>query len=205
MGGRHPWQASRGKPMGDPGAAPELGDRNAWIVLGTVVGAHGLRGELRVKLHNPASELLSTLSHVTLRSPGEPQRRVALLSARAHAKDIWWIALEGCDEREQAMQLRDAELCVTRAELPALPEGEHYLVDLIGLCVRLPDGRALGRVDEVLEYPAACVLRVGVEAGVIEVPLLPPYVLEIRTAEGSVIVDQIEDLEVLPPPKVRRH
>jgi 16S rRNA processing protein RimM len=203
MGGGHPWHASPAKPAADA-AGCESNDASAWIAVGAVVGAHGLRGELRIKLYNPVSSLLSGLSHVTLRAPTGTQSRIAVLGARPRGKGLWQVALEGYDDRERATQLRGAELCVQRAELPLLPEGEHYLVDLIGMTARLPDGRALGRVDEALEYPAACVLRVTTEAGVIEVPLLPPYVLEIRAGEGSVIVDQIEDLEVLPQSKARR-
>jgi 16S rRNA processing protein RimM len=202
MGGGHPWHASQGKPSA---AAPTgEAEADAWVVLGAIVGAHGLRGELRIKLHNPASELLSTLSHVTLRAPDGAYKRIALLSVRSRGKGLWQVMLEGCDDREQAAQLRGSELCVPRADLPALPEGEHYLVDLIGLRAQLPDGSVLGRVDDAFEYPAACVLRVSIDAGVIEVPMLPPYVQEIRADEGTVIVDQIQDLEILPRPKARK-
>jgi 16S rRNA processing protein RimM len=173
---------------------------SALVPIGVVVAAHGVRGELRVKLHNPASTLLGTHADVIVRrGVDDAGRRVAVRSARAHGQGIVRVALDGCADRDAALALRGAELCVPRAELPELPEGEHYLIDLIGLEARTPDGRAAGRVQDVIEYPAAQVLRVAVAGGVREVPLLSPYVLEIRLDEGTLIVDHLEDLELEPP------
>ena len=176
----------------------------ALVPIGVVVAAHGLHGEVRVKLHNPASALLQMRADVVMRRGGEDRgQRVAVRSARAHGAGIVRLALEGCADRDAALALRGAELCVPRAELPALPEGEHYLIDLIGLEAKTPDGRSAGRVKDVVEYPSAQALRIEVAGGVREVPLLSPYVVDIRLDEGALIVDHLEDLDLEPPARGR--
>jgi 16S rRNA processing protein RimM len=175
------------------------------VPLGVVTGAHGLRGELQVKLLNPASELLATLEHVTLQREGLPDQNVTVRSAREHRKGLWLVALADCRDRDAAEALRGARLSVPRSALPALPQDEHYLIDLTGLEARSPDGRALGRVLEAIEYPAAHVLRVRVARGTLEVPMWPPYLVEVRIAEGVVIVDQLDDLELQPETEPARN
>jgi 16S rRNA processing protein RimM len=178
-----------------PGAGKTL------VPLGVVVGAHGLHGELRVKPYNPSSELLLSLPHATLRSAnGEEAREVAVRQARRHGQGLL-IVIAGCSDRDAAQALRGSELCVPRAQLPALSEGEHYLVDLVGLRAQLSDGHVLGEITDTLEYPASQALRVAVKDGAMEIPLIAPYVVEIRLDEGVVIVDHVEDLEVEPAHK----
>jgi 16S rRNA processing protein RimM len=180
------------------------GAGNALVPLAVVTGAHGVRGELRVKPYNPSSELLASLARATLRpAGGGAEREVALRDARRHGQG-WLVTLEGCTDRDAALALRGSELCVARERLPAPEDGEHYLVDLIGLEARLPDGRPFGEVQDALEYPASHALRVAVPGGAVEVPLAPPYVVEIRLDEGVVIVDHVEDLELEPARKSRR-
>jgi 16S rRNA processing protein RimM len=87
---------------------------------------------------------------------------------------------------------------VPRSELPVLDEGEHYLVDLVGLQVRLEDGTAIGVVEETIEYPAAQVLRVRVSRGVVEVPMFEPYLVAIEFEQGAVVVRHVDELDVEP-------
>jgi 16S rRNA processing protein RimM len=170
------------------------------IPLGLVGAPHGVAGELRVRLYNPDS---SALEHgrveIVLRGPGErgetPHRVVA---AKRSGLDFLLLALEGIADRDAAAALRGAELCVPRDALPPAREGELYLVDLVGLRAERPDGALVGQVRGVHEYPASQVLLVGVEGGTLEVPLFAPYFVEARVAEGRVIVDQLEDLELVP-------
>jgi 16S rRNA processing protein RimM len=172
---------------------------DALVPIGVVVAAHGVHGELRVKLFNPASTLLGERRDVVLRRGADDRgKRVVLRSARGHGQGVMRVALEGCADRDAALALRGSELCVPRSELPPLDAGEHYLLDLIGLAAHTPDGRAAGTVRDVIEYPAAQALRIEVEGGIREVPLLPPYVLEIRLDEGTLIVDHLEDLDLEP-------
>jgi 16S rRNA processing protein RimM len=170
------------------------------IPLGLVGAPHGVAGELRVRLYNPASEALERGGiEIVLRGPGScgeiPHRIVA---AKRSGVDYVLVALEGVGDRDAAVALRGAELCVPRDALPPAGEGELYLVDLIGLSVERPDGSAVGRVKGVHEYPASQVLVVAVQGGTLEVPLFAPYFVEARVSEGRVIVDHLEDLELIP-------
>jgi 16S rRNA processing protein RimM len=167
-----------------------------WVALGAVMGAHGLRGGLRVKQHNPDSELLLTLPEIALRLDGE-LRVYALTDVRPGGKGLL-MSLRGIDSIEAAQLLRGAELCVPRSWLPALAPGEYYVTDLPGLAVVTSAGEPVGTVASVLEYPSARALRVEAAAGVWEIPLLPPYLVEVDVEAGRVIVDDLADLELEP-------
>jgi 16S rRNA processing protein RimM len=171
------------------------GAADTLVPLGVVIGAQGLRGELRVKPYNPSSSLLLSLDRAQLRREGEPRpRERALLNARWHGQLVV-LSIPGCTDRDSAEALRGTELCVDRSQLPPLEEGEHYLIDLVGLEARLPDGTVIGTVRDAIDYPASCVLCIPTERGMLEVPMFRPYVVEVRMEERLVIVDQLDDLE----------
>jgi 16S rRNA processing protein RimM len=81
---------------------------------------------------------------------------------------------------------RGAELAVARATLPELSdEDEFYVFQLVGLTVELEDGRLLGRVREVLEYPANDVLELDSGASL---PLVEACVRQVDLAGGRIVV-----------------
>jgi 16S rRNA processing protein RimM len=168
-------------------------ENERWIALGVVMGTHGVRGELRVKLHNPESELLYDLDAVQLRAAGG-LRQYAIEQVRAGGKGVL-MRLGGVDTIEQAQALRGVELCVARSRLPALPDGEFYHCDLEGLTLVDATGATQGKVERVFDYPAASVLRVRTDRGVLEVPMREPYLVRIDLAAGYVVADQLDDLE----------
>jgi 16S rRNA processing protein RimM len=165
-----------------------------WVALAAVAGTHGLRGGLRVKPHNPDSELLFELPELALRLNGQLQlHEVAEL--RAGGKGLL-LQLKEIRTIEQAETLRGAELCIPRALLPALAEGEYYYTDLEGLAVLTPSGESVGVAEGVREYPASHVLRVRAATGYWEVPLREPYLVAVEVAQGRIVVDQLEDLDL---------
>jgi 16S rRNA processing protein RimM len=178
---------------------PAASKTQALVPLGVVIGAHGVRGELRVKPYNPSSDLLETLDQVILRPAGAADgRTIAVHSARRHGEGLL-LTIAGCNDRDAALALRGAELCVTRAQLPAAEPGEHYLIDLVGLEARLAEsGAVLGKVSDTIDYPASCVLCIETERGAIEIPMHERYVIEVRLDEGTVIVDHVDELELQP-------
>jgi 16S rRNA processing protein RimM len=164
-----------------------------WIPLGAVAGVHGLRGTLRIKQFNLDSQLLFELQEIALRLHGELQFH-RLTSVRDANKGLL-LELEAVRSVEAAEALRGAELCVPRELLPELPEGEFYFVDLEGLSVFTEDGAQFGVVERVQEYPASEVLRVQTDAGVYEVPMREPYLVEVDVAARRVVVAELGDLE----------
>lgn len=168
------------------------------VPLGVVAAAHGVRGEVRVKLWNPDSELFAELDEVFASGPSAaPRRTLHIEGLRPHNKGPI-VSFAGVRDRAAAEAMRGAELSVPRSMLPMPAPGEFYLFDLAGLEARRPDGTRLGRVRSVLSYPASDVACVETEAGLLEVPLLSPYLVEVRLDDGVIVVDELEDLEPQP-------
>lgn len=163
------------------------------VPLGVIVGAHGVRGELRVKLHNPSSEVLDRRKSVVLRHGAETSEH--RVSARRRHQDLLLITIDGCTDRDMAIALRGREVCVPRSHLPAPAPGEHYLIDLVGLRAERADGQSVGTVESVIPYPTVDALCVRTEQGIIEVPMLDPYFVEARVADGVVVLAHLEDFE----------
>lgn len=171
----------------------------ASIVLGYVAGAHGLRGEVRVQLFHAESEALRKGAHVSLArrasdgSLGEAQ--VLVVEGVAHSGSIARLALRGIRSREAAEALVRCEVSVPREALPPLGDDEVYLADLVGL--RAVQGeRELGPIEAVVHHPASDCVRIREAGGIREVPLVPPYLVEIDLRDGVVRFDLVEDFEL---------
>jgi 16S rRNA processing protein RimM len=164
------------------------------VDLGVITGTHGLRGGLRVKQHNPDSELLSKASELGLRAH-DALRVVDVIDVRNTGKGLL-MQLADVQSIEAAEALRGAVLCLPRAFLPRLEEGEFYHVDLQGLSVFTADGEPVGEVERVHDYPAAQVLRVRGADGVREVPMREPYLLGVELDQGRVTIDLWHELDV---------
>ena len=80
---------------------------------------------------------------------------------------------------------RGATLTVPRESLPALEEDEYYAFQLVGLAVEEEGGRALGRVRDVLDYPANDVLEL--DSGV-SLPLVEACVRQVDLTGGRIVV-----------------
>ena len=97
------------------------------------------------------------------------------------------------DDRDAALALKGARLFVPRADFPALPEGEYYWVDLIGLRVVNREGAELGEVQGVMDNGAQAVLIVRtIEQGKERERLIPfvgVYIDDVRLDEGVIAVD----------------
>lgn len=137
--------------------ADDRGERR--IALAAVAGAHGVRGELRLKLFSDSADSLAHHKKVFV---GGVERR--LLSARDGGK-MAVARLEGVSDRGAAEALRGSLIEVDRDALPALDEGEYYHADLIGLQAVNGDGTAVGKVVAVENFGAGDLLEIEVEGG----------------------------------------
>jgi len=145
------------------------------VVVGRVVGAHGLRGELRVRLLGEEANNLSAGSGVSLaREEGDPKAVEARVRAigsgrRGEAR----LALEGVDSRDAAEALRGRLVLAPAARLDPLAEGEYYQYELVGCRVEDAGGRFLGVVQGIWETGAPDVLVVAEGEGSRREHLIP--------------------------------
>lgn len=163
------------------------------VVLGVITRPHGVRGEVRVHRFNPGSSLLLELERVVLVPKHGARRELAIRAAkRSGDADVLW--LEGCARHEDAEALRGAELAVEREALPSPAEGEHYHVDLVGMKV-IEATAELGEVIGIASHPSVDVLRVRTGRGILEIPILDPYVISIDRHARTIEVAFSEDFE----------
>lgn len=131
------------------------------IVLGTIAGVFGFRGEVRLVLHHRESETLQQERPVTLVSP-EGERRAALLRSRPGAGKRVLGRIQGVDSEDAARALMDWAIVIRREDMPAPAAGEYYVHDLLGLPVRDTSGAERGVLVDVVPG--------GVDVWVIETP-----------------------------------
>ena len=132
-------------------ASPATGKR---VALAAVAGAHGVKGELRLKLFSDGVESLAHHSHLFVGG-----RELALRDIKDGGKTA--IArFEGVSDRAAAEALRGELVEIDRDALPPLEEGEYYHADLIGLPCVDENGAALGVVVAVENFGAGDLLEV---------------------------------------------
>ncbi len=124
------------------------------IALAAVAGAHGVKGDVRLKLF---SETSNSLSHYEKLFVGGIARR--LLSLRDSGKAAV-ARFEGVSDRSAAEALRGMLVEVDRSALPPLQEGEYYHADIIGLPAFDREGTRVGVVAAVENYGAGDLLEI---------------------------------------------
>jgi 16S rRNA processing protein RimM len=137
------------------------------VLVGVIVGAHGIKGE--VKLKSFTSDPLSIGRYGPLNSSSGKQFEISKLKA---AKDGFIASLKNVNDRNEAETLKGVELFVAREKLPKLKTHEAYAHDLMGLDVVLENGTALGKLVAMPNYGAGDLLEVAVD-GKAETVLIP--------------------------------
>jgi 16S rRNA processing protein RimM len=125
---------------------------NNTVTLAAVSGAHGVTGEVRLKLF---AESMDSLKRYKSFNDGA----LTIKSLRPH-KDGAIARFAEITDRNAAEKLRSAVLTVPREALPVLGEGEYYYSDLIGLPCVSTDGTDLGRCVAVENFGASDVLEI---------------------------------------------
>jgi 16S rRNA processing protein RimM len=161
-----------------------------FLEIGYVARPHGVRGELRVVTHDPASETLLDVDVVRI---GNADYEIE--QARA-VQGAFLLRLAGVGDRNRAELLRGQRVAVDRAQLP-LEEGEVFLADLVGCQVVLEDGRAYGTIAAIETGPQD---RLVIHDGDVErlLPLVPEFVIDVDLDAGRVVVAPPEDLPESP-------
>ena len=133
----------------------------------------GIKGEVRITLYAQDSTNLKEGKVLLLERAGKTID--AVIKRLRYQKDRPVVKLEGIDDRNAAEEIRGMEVSIYASDLEELPEGEHYVRDLIGCrVIDTTDGSEVGILTDVIQNTAQSIL-------------------EVRTAEGrSVLIPAVD-------------
>lgn len=152
-------------------------ERPEWIAIGQVTAPHGVRGAVRVFSLSDVPDRLFQVERVYVANGGG-HKSLEVRSARPYRSGMAVMRFAEVTTRDEAERMRGAYLLVPVDEVPPLPDGVHYVFEIVGLPVYLPDGSRIGTVQEVIPGKGAHDLYV-VERGPGKRPVLVPAAREI--------------------------
>ena len=123
------------------------------ITLAAIAGAHGVTGEVRLKLFAQGLDSLKLQKQVDVGG-----RKLTLSAIRPGAQPIARFAEIG--DRNAAEAVRGQLVTIPRSALPPLEEGEYYPADLIGLPCESRAGEPLGEVVAVENFGAGDIVEI---------------------------------------------
>jgi 16S rRNA processing protein RimM len=162
-----------------------MGTQRDQVLVGVIVGAHGIKGE--VKLKSFTSEPMSIGRYGPLQSASGQQFEITKLKS---ARDDFIASLRGIADRNTAEALKGTELFVAREKLPKLKTNETYAHDLMGLEVVLENGSKLGRLVGMPNYGAGDLLEVAVDGNseTVLIPFTSAFVPQDDFSNGRITV-----------------
>ena len=128
------------------------------VTLAAVAGAHGVTGEVRLKLFGEGVDALKRYAAFN-------DGALTLKKIRSDNKGGAVARFAEVPDRTAAEKLRGTVLTVPRSAMPALEDGEYYHADLIGLAAVNVDGEPLGRVAGIENYGAGDILDIEATDG----------------------------------------
>lgn len=168
--------------------------------MGRIAKAHGLKGEVVVAGVRLTLDEFKQLAVVHARARDGSERALTINKVRPFLHNLL-VIFEEVKGRDEALALHGQVLEIEPGRLPANPEGEIYLFQLVGLDVRTEAGDSLGRVVDVLVTGATPVLMVHEErpGGRRErlLPMSPNVLLRVDTAAGLAVVRLLPGMEDL--------
>ena len=154
------------------------------LTIGKVLKPRGLKGELKIELYASDSARFSHLKRLKIDGIEYGIDRISPEGA------IGYVSLEGIDTVEKAEALRGKLITANRNDLPKLPDGKYYIVDMIGLDV-VVSGEVVGEVCDVLQYGSADVYVVKNGANSFSFPVISGLVKQVDLDLGKIVLDDM--------------
>ncbi len=155
--------------------------RPEFIPVGTVVNAHGIRGEVKVNPLGFEPEFIAAFRTLYIGGNAVPVR-----AARVHKSTVL-LTLPGVDTMDDALALKGKSVAIRRTDA-CLPAGEYFDAELEG-CTVLDDATdaELGKLDKVLHYPAHKVYQVRGGRHEYLIPAVPRVFIADVDAEAEIV------------------
>ena len=166
-------------------------DEPVFVVIGKFRKPHGIRGEVRMTVLTDFPDLIEIGQKVYV---GQNYQAYKIKSLRWHGGDLL-VSLEDMLDRTAVEIFRNIMIYMKSEDMPAPPEGEYYLHQLVGIDVVTDQGKNLGRLKEVILTGANDVYLVGSpEEKEILLPAIEEVILEINLEDRIMLVHIIPGL-----------
>lgn len=164
-----------------------------YLLVGTIVGTHGIKGELKVKSETSFPEQRYSHDSVLLIKKGNSYQEVKVTSHRVH-KGLDLITLNDIKDINYVGEYIGLELYIQKSLLPDLEEDEFYFDDLIGLKV-YDYQKEIGQVEDVMEVPQGAILIIRqINKKKSFVPFNEEFVKEVDLENKIIHIESIEGL-----------
>jgi len=124
-------------------------DKNDLLLIGKVVGTHGIKGCVKVYSYAESASLFKPNSLILVKNRGGGEKTYTVNWANPY-KNIIRMSIEGVTSLTSAETLLGSELYIEKAMLSEPEEGEYYWFDIIGLSVFTTDDDYIGRVESII-------------------------------------------------------
>ncbi|MGA2402945.1 MAG: ribosome maturation factor RimM [Syntrophobacteraceae bacterium] len=168
-------------------------DKSCLVPVGKVVRTHGVRGALKVLPYGETMGEMEAGEKLFLMEGGV-QRQLTLISLRAQQR-VWIAQFEEIENMDQARALTGKDVFVVKDRLPALPEGEYYHFQLIGLSVETIEGELLGTLSAIFQTAGNDIYAVKSGGKELLIPAIEDVIREVDLLNGKLLVDLPEGLQ----------
>ncbi|MBN1998642.1 16S rRNA processing protein RimM [candidate division KSB1 bacterium] len=164
-----------------------------YIVIGQIIRAHGIHGEVKVLPHTDHPERFKLLDRVFLTIDEVNRTPYFVQNIRLGSRYII-VKFKDVNTPEHAGHLRKAFLEIPRQECLPLEDGKYYYFELIGLDVITKSGDKVGYVENILNYPANDIFVVQDGKKEYLIPDVPSIVEKIDLDRGLIIINPVDGL-----------
>lgn len=166
---------------------------NRLIIVGVLLGAHGVSGDIRIKSFTETTEdFFKYAPFFDLN--GE---KILEVESFRVSKKQFIVSPKLRKEREYWEQLKGTELCVPRTVLDEPEENEYFVEDLVGMSAQSPKGRSVGVVKSIHNFGAGDLVEIqSSNNNKLLIPFTKEEVPTVSIAEGYIIIENLEDWAV---------
>ncbi|MBF0319603.1 MAG: 16S rRNA processing protein RimM [Nitrospirae bacterium] len=164
------------------------------MIIGRIIKPWGVNGEIKAQLSDISEDTFAAIDEVALLNSAGAFNRTVNITSRKFRHDCVILKFEGIDSPEAALCYNGASMEAEGVELPPLEDGQYYKHDIIGLDIVATSGERLGKVSDVLSFPANDVYVMDYNGKECLIPAIADVIKEINIAGGHIKIEILEGL-----------
>jgi 16S rRNA processing protein RimM len=158
------------------------------ILVGIILGAHGIKGDVRLKSLTDNPEDIKTYGELMTDTP---QLLIKIQTLKPKADDVFLARLQGVTDRTAAEHLKGTKLYIESSQLKETASDEYYAADLVGLSVKDSQGNVIGTVLALYNFDAGDLVEIRLaDKSTVMIPFNQESCPEINVAGGYITVNE---------------